>query len=72
VPAIVEIELVNDTDEDLSDVTISVSATPAFLQPKMFRIDCGVCFTLGANGNRFGPLTLRKHGRISLSGAIIE
>jgi len=40
VPAIAEIELVNDTDEDLSDVTISVSATPVFLQPKMFRIDC--------------------------------
>src|SRR3981081_2773057 len=39
VPAIAEIELINDTDEDLNDVAISVSAAPNFLQPKILRFD---------------------------------
>jgi hypothetical protein len=39
VPAIAEIELVNDTDVDLNGVAISISAEPSFLQPKTFRVD---------------------------------
>jgi hypothetical protein len=39
VPAIAEIELINDTDANLEDVTVFVSATPAFVQPKVFRFD---------------------------------
>jgi hypothetical protein len=39
VPAIAEIELVNDTSDDLNGVAISVSAVPGFLQPKTFRFD---------------------------------
>jgi Protein of unknown function (DUF4011) len=39
VPAVAEIELVNDTADDLNGVTISVSAAPGFLQPKTFRFD---------------------------------
>src|SRR5580658_2594314 len=39
VPAIAEIELVNDTSDDLNDVAISVFATPGFLLPKAFRFD---------------------------------
>jgi hypothetical protein len=39
VPAIAEINLVNDTDDDLTDLTISISATPPFLQPRSFRFE---------------------------------
>ena len=39
VPAIAEIELVNDTENDLNGISISVSAVPGFLQPKTFRFD---------------------------------
>jgi hypothetical protein len=46
VPAIAEIELVNDTDVDLNGVAISISAEPSFLQPKTFRVDyIRVCTT---------------------------
>lgn len=39
VPAIAEIELVNDTDADLHDLSLFVSAIPDFIQPKVLRID---------------------------------
>jgi hypothetical protein len=39
VPAVAEIELLNDTADDLDGVAISVSAAPGFLQPKIFRFD---------------------------------
>jgi very-short-patch-repair endonuclease len=39
VPAIAEIELVNDTGDDIQDLAISIFATPSFLQPRSFRFD---------------------------------
>lgn len=39
IPVIGEIEIVNETDQALSDVEVSVTATPAFLVPKTFRFD---------------------------------
>lgn len=39
VPAIAEIGLINETDDDLSDLSVSVSTVPDFLQPKVFRLD---------------------------------
>ena len=39
VPAIAEIELINDGSADLERITLSVSSTPAFLQPKVFHFD---------------------------------
>jgi hypothetical protein len=54
VPAIAEIELVNDTDDDLRDVTISVLATPAFLLPKVFRFD----HVHAGSGQRINPVPI--------------
>jgi len=39
IPAIAEIEVVNSSDNDLTDVTVSVDAVPPFLLPKIFRFD---------------------------------
>lgn len=39
VPAIAEIALISETDDDLTEVTVSVGAEPGFVQPKIFRID---------------------------------
>jgi hypothetical protein len=39
VPAIAEIELVNVSEQDWSDITVSVTSVPEFLQPKDFRLD---------------------------------
>jgi hypothetical protein len=39
VPAIAEIEIMNDTENALTDVSVLVSSTPGFLKPKMFRLD---------------------------------
>ncbi len=39
IPVIGEIELVNETDEPLSHIDVSISATPAFLVPRTFRFD---------------------------------
>jgi very-short-patch-repair endonuclease len=39
VPVIAEIELVNGGEEDLSDITVSVTAVPPFIKPKSFRLD---------------------------------
>jgi len=37
VPAIAEIELVNYTEQEWSDIVVSVTSVPEFLQPKIFR-----------------------------------
>jgi hypothetical protein len=39
VPAIVEIEIINNTEQALTDASVLVSSTPAFLKPKIFRLD---------------------------------
>ena len=39
VPAIAEIELVNYTEQEWSDIVVSVTSVPEFLQPKIFRFD---------------------------------
>ena len=39
VPAIAEIELVNGSEQDWPDITVSVTSVPEFLQPKDFRLD---------------------------------
>jgi very-short-patch-repair endonuclease len=39
VPAIAEIELINRSEQDWSDIAALVTSTPEFLQPKIFRFD---------------------------------
>ena len=39
VPVIAEIELANNTDEELNNISLNVFAVPNFLKPKTFRID---------------------------------
>jgi hypothetical protein len=39
VPAIAEIEIINDTENALTDVSVLVASAPGFLKPKMFRLD---------------------------------
>jgi len=39
VPAISEIEVINQTEGVLTDLSIVVSSTPGFLKPKIFRLD---------------------------------
>jgi hypothetical protein len=63
VPAIAEIELVNDTDDDLNDVTISVTATPAFLQPKAFRFD----HVQAGGAQRLNPVAIDLDAKFLLS-----
>jgi very-short-patch-repair endonuclease len=39
VPTIAEIEIINDTEEAITDASVLVSSTPGFLKPKIFRLD---------------------------------
>jgi hypothetical protein len=62
VPAIAEIELVNDTADDLNGVTISVSAAPGFLQPKIFRFD----HVRAGGAQRLNPVPIEFDARFLL------
>ncbi|MFC1750680.1 DUF4011 domain-containing protein, partial [Pseudomonadota bacterium] len=39
VPVLLELALVNDSDQGLSDLTLTISSTPAFLKTKIWHID---------------------------------
>jgi len=39
VPVLLELALVNDSDQDLSDLTLTLSSTPSFLKTKIWHID---------------------------------
>jgi hypothetical protein len=39
VPAIAEIEIINNTEQALTDASVLVSSVPGFLRPKIFRLD---------------------------------
>src|SRR4051812_47812271 len=39
VPAIAELEIINETEEALTDASVMVPSTPGFMKPKIFRLD---------------------------------
>jgi len=39
VPVLLELALINDGDQDLRDLTLTLSSTPPFLKPKTWHID---------------------------------